>query len=202
LTDTHDVCDLLQQVRTNVTSSSYASGEMAMQPHDWLNIGPNWELNNQQGSNLPQWNDYDCSPPLSHMNSPIDHPPVSEFSDSPPPYPTSFNTSTSLQVPFDFKTNTVTSPQCMAMPPQQCVTSQFSLQQSLAIEQFKFSSISDTPTSSSDEDSSASPLPPAEKQLAAEFSEELRHVETKEEVLKLIPKDVRVPQSKLVALSC
>jgi len=172
---------------------------MAMQPHGWSNIGPNWELDNQQGSSLPQWNDYDCSPPLSHMNSPIDHPPVS---DSPPAYPTSF-TSTSLQVPFDFKTNTVTSPLCMAVSPQQCATSPLlsvTPQQSLAMEQFKFSSMSDTPTpSSSDEDSSASPLP-VEKQLTAEFSEEMKNVETKEEVLKLIPKDVRVPQSKFIVI--
>ena len=103
------------QFKTNGTSSSYAPGEMAMQPHCWSSIGPNWELNYQQGSSLSQWNDYDCSPPMSHMpNSPIDHPPVSV-----PAYPTSFNTSTSLQVPFDFKTNTVTSPQCLAMSPQQ-----------------------------------------------------------------------------------
>ena len=46
-----------------------------------------------------------------------------------------------------------------------------------------------TPTPSSDEDSNASPLP-VEKQLVAELSEELKHTETKEEVLKLIPKDV------------
>jgi len=176
---TGNLGDLLQQVRTNVSNDNYTSCEV-VQP----NNGSDWELSNQQAcSTLPQWNDYDCSPPLSHMNSPIDHPPVSE---SLPAYAESFNTNASLQVPFDFKTNTVTSPQCMAMSPQQCSTSQPSSttpQQSLAIEQFKYSSMSDTPTPSSDEDSNASPLP----------VEELKKVKTTEEV---IPKDVRVPQSK------
>ena len=154
-------------------------------------MGTNWELNNQQACTLPQWNDYDCSPPLSHMNSPTEHPPVSELL---PAYSVSLNnTNTSLQIPFNFKANIVTSPHCMALPPpQQCVTKQshsITPQQPLAIEQFKFSSMSNTPkASSSDEESNDSPLP----------VEELKNVETKEEVLKLIPKDVRVPQSKLL----
>ncbi|XP_065882286.1 uncharacterized protein [Dysidea avara] len=187
--------DLLQQVRTNVSGTSYPPGEMAIQP-GWSNMESNWELNNQQACTLPQWSGYDCSPPLSHINSPIDHPPVS---DSLPAYSASFNTNTSLQVPFDFKTNTVTFPQCTAMSPQQCITSQtlsITPQQLLAIEQLKFSSMSDTPIpSSSDEDSNASPSLPVEKQFT-ELSEELKNVESKEEVLKLIPKDVRVPQRK------
>ena len=128
---------LLQQVRS---TTSYAPDEMIIQK-SWSNTGANWEVNNHQASTLPQQNDYDCSPPLSHMNSPIDYPPVS---DSLPAYCTSFNnTSTSLQTPFDFKANIVTSPHCMAMSPKQCVTRQplsITPQQSLAIEQFKFSS--------------------------------------------------------------
>jgi len=153
-------------------------------------MGANWEVNNHQASTLPQWNDYDCSPPLSHMNSPIDYSPVS---DSLPAYCTSFNnSSTSLPTPFDLKANIITSPRCMTMSdsPQQCVTRQplsITSQQYLAIEQFKFSSLPNTPTSSfSDKESNASPL----------RVEELKNVETKEEVLKLIPKDVRIPQSK------
>ena len=197
LTDNLD--DLLQQVRTNVSGTSYPPGEMAIQP-GWSNMESNWELNNQQACTLPQWSGYDCSPPLSHINSPIDHPPVS---DSLPAYSASFNTNTSLQVPFDFKTNTVTFPQCTAMSPQQCITSQtlsITPQQLLAIEQLKFSSMSDTPIpSSSDEDSNASPSLPVEKQFT-ELSEELKNVESKEEVLKLIPKDVRVPQSKFTVI--
>jgi len=190
LFSTDDLGDLLHQVRTNISSAKYAPGEMIMQP-SWSNIGYN-----QQECTLPQWNEYD-SPPLSHMNSPIDHPPVSE---SLPAYSGSFNTGTSLQLPFDFKANAVTSPQCMAVSPQQCVASQPLSQQSIAIEQFKFSSMSYTPTpSSSDEGSNASPLP-VEKQLVAELSDELKHAETKEEVLKLIPKDVRVPQSKCAVI--
>jgi len=62
--------------------------------------------------------------------------------------------------------------------------------------------MSDTPTpSSSDEDSNASPLP-VEKQFVAELSDKLNNtIETKEEVLKLIPKDVRVPQSKFAVIT-
>ena len=175
---------LLQQVRS---TTSYAPDEMIIQTN-WSNMGTNWEVNNHQACTLPQRNG---SPPLSHMNSPIDYPPVS---DSLPAYSMSFNnTSTSLQTPFDFKANTVKSPHCMALSPQQCVRRQplsITPQQSLAIEQFKFSSLSNTPApSSSDEESNASPLP---------VEAELKNVKTKEEVLKLIPKDVRVPQSKLL----
>jgi len=55
-------------------------------------------------------------------------------------------------------------------------------QQSLAIEQFKFSSLSNIPPpSSSDEESNASPL----------SVEEFKNVDTKE-VLKSIPKEIKV----------
>ena len=157
----------------------------------WSNMGTNY----RQVCILPQWNDYDCSPPLSHMNSPTERPPISELL---PAFSTSLNnTNTSLQIPFDFKANIVTSPHYMALsPPKQChgvtrPSHSITPQQSLAIEQFKFSSLSNTPIpSSSDEESNASPLPVEDL--------ELKNVETKEEVLKLIPKDVRVPQSKLL----
>ena len=59
--------------------------------------------------------------------------------------------------------------------------------------------MSDTPNASSDDDSNASPLP-LEKQSAAEVYKQMKNVETKEEVLKLIPNDVRVPQSNFKLL--
>ena len=94
------------------------------------------------------------------MTSLIEHPSVSELL---PAYSVSFNkTSACLKIPFHFKANVDTSPHCMTLSlPQQCATRQpLSPQQSLAIEQFKFSSLSNTPAPSfNDEYSDASPLP-------------------------------------------
>ena len=70
-------------------------------------------------------------------------------------------------------------------------------QPSLAFQHFKSSTVSDTPTPSpsSDEDCSAA-SPMSDKQSLSEFGEDLSLCKSKQEILKLIPKDVRLPQSK------
>lgn len=137
------------------------------------------------------------SPPMSHLGTPTE--------DFCPPndalvQPVSHNTCSSLQMPIMSTITSVTPPVQPVTPP---VTFQHSMlstspQRSLAIKQFKVSTLSDTPTpspSSNDEEySAASPM--SDKQSLSEFNEDLGLCKSKQEILKLIPKDVRVPQSK------
>jgi len=135
----------------------------------------------------------DVTPPMSHIGTPTE--------DYCPPH--SSPVQSFLQMPMNSTTNnTATTPPVQTMAPaanamQQSMMST-SPQQSLAIKQFKFSTVSDTPTPSpsSDDDNYSATSPMSDKQGASECSEDFTLCKSKQEVLKLIPKDVRVPQSK------
>lgn len=174
--------DLLQQVRMN--DESYVSDLIAMQ-NGWSSKARpvchfSWE---------------DNSPPMSHLGTPTEdfcpphNSPVQSFSQH--------NSCLSLQMPMNSTTTTaVTPPAQLAAPANAIMMSTTSPQQSLAIKQFKFSTVSDTPTpspSSNDDDYSAISPTLSDKQ---ECSEDFAICKSKQEILKLIPKDVRVPQSK------
>lgn len=137
------------------------------------------------------WDDTPLGTPTEDFCPPLDP------SMQPVPQP---NTCSSLQLPLMSTSTSATPPvQPIALP----ATTQQSLlsglpQSSLAINQFKISTVSDTPTpspSSNDEDCSAS-SPMSDKQSLSEYSEDLSLCKSKQEILNMIPKDVRVPQSK------
>lgn len=149
----------------------------------------------------------DTSPPMSHIGTPTEDfglpndtlaLPVSHHS-----------TCSSLQMPTISTITTMAPPVQPIAPPavpsaaiQQSMLSTSpqgsSPQGSLAMKQFNLSTVSDTPTpspSSNDEECSAS-SPMSDKQSLSEYNEDLGICKSKQEILKLIPKDVRVPQSE------
>ena len=181
-----DCAELLQQVRLSMSDSV----ENYVPP-----MQNGWQAKCM--SHFP-WED--TTPPMSHIGTPTedfglpnDHlaHPISHHS-----------TCSSLQMPMISTTTTMAPPvQSIAPPPiaaiQQSMLST-SPQGSLAMKQFNLSTVSDTPTpspSSNDEECSAS-SPMSDKQSLSEFNEDLGICKSKQEILKLIPKDVRVPQSK------
>ena len=138
----------------------------------------------------------DSSPPMSHLGTPTEdfcppqNSPVQSFSQH--------TTCLPLHMPMNSTTTAVTQP-AQPVAPANAITVSTSSQQSLAIKQFKGSTVSDTPTpspSSSDDDYSATSPALSDKHAPSECSEDFTLCKSKQEILKLIPKDVRVPQSK------
>lgn len=180
--------DFLQEVRLNVANN--VEGFVPNLPPMHSGWAPAKSMSHFTWDNM--------SPPMSvmsHLGTPTE-----DFcpSNDGLVLPISHHACSSLQMPAMSTTTSLTPPmQPIAPAPlqQSMITSS---QRSLAINQFKFSTVSDTPTpspSSNDEDCSAtSPL--SDKQSLSEFAEEMGLSKSKQEILKLIPKDVRVPQRK------
>ena len=137
----------------------------------------------------------DTSPPMSHLGTPTEDfcPPNNALMQS-------ISCCSSLPI-MPPTTTSVTPPVQPIAPPAAAIQQPLlssSPQGSLAFKHFKYSTVSDTPTpspSSNDEDCSAS-SPMSDKQSLSEFSEDVSLCKSKQEILKLIPKDVRLPQSK------
>ena len=184
-----DCAELLQQVRLNMSNSveNYVPDLNPMQN--------GWQAKCM--SHFP-WDD--TSPPMSHIGTPTEDfgPP-----NNPLAQPISLhNTCSSLQMPIISATTTITmAPSVQPIAPPAIAPVQQSMsspQGSLAMKQFRLSTVSDTPTpspSSNDEECSAA-SPMSDKQSLSEFNEDFGICKSKQEILKLIPKDVRVPQSK------
>ena len=152
----------------------------------------------------------DTSPPMSHIGTPTE-----DFglpSDPLPAQPISHHsTCSSLKMPMISTITTMAPPVQSIAPPAPIAAVQQSMlstsprgslstspQGSLAMKHFNLSTVSDTPTpspSSNDEECSAS-SPMSDKQSLSEYNEDLGICKSKQEILKLIPKDVRVPQSE------
>ena len=174
--------ELLEQVGLN-TTEGYVSSLSPMH-NGWPTA--------KSMSHFP-WDD--TTPPMSHLGTPTE-----DFCPSNNPLVQSISCCSAS--PIIPPTNTSMAPpvQPIAHPAatvQQPLLST-SPQQSLAFQHFKSSTVSDTPTpspSSNDEDCAAA-SPMSDKQSLSEFGEDLSLCKSKQEILKLIPKDVRLPQSK------
>lgn len=158
--------------------------------------------NGWQSKSIPHFTWDDTSPPMSHLGTPTEdfYSPTHDIDPS-VQLPFSHHTSciSSHIMPITSVTTAITSPmQPIAPPPAVPPMMSTSPQQSIAINQFQFSTISDTPTPSpsSNEDDCSSTSPLSDKQSFVDFNEDLSLCKSKQDILKLIPKDVRVPQSK------
>ena len=138
----------------------------------------------------------DSTPPMSHTGTPTED--FGLLNDLVQPV-SHHNSCSPLQMPLTSTTTSVTPPvQPIAPLPIAAIKQSALSQPSLTMKQFNLSTVTDTPApspSSNDEECSAS-SPMSDKQSLSEFSEDLGICKSKQEILKLIPKDVRVPQSK------
>ena len=136
----------------------------------------------------------DSSPPMSHLSTPTeDYCPAIDSSLQP-----FSQSSTCSSLQMISTTTSMTPPVQPIAPPAGFMQQSIVPQPSLAINQFRSSTVSDTPTpspSSNDEECSAS-SPMSDKQSLSEYNDDLNLCKSKQEILNLIPKDVRVPQSK------